>query len=445
MKYRSAPAASSTLPTGIPYIIGNEAAERFSYYGMRAILIVFMTQYLMNDSGQLEVMGEEDAKIWFHTFLSAVYFTPLLGALLADGLLGKFRTIILLSIVYCAGHFVLALDETRWGLALGLGLIAVGAGGIKPCVSSHVGDQFGESNQHLLSTTFGWFYFSINLGAFVSFLLTPWLLKTHGPSLAFAVPGVLMVVATLTFWAGRYHFAHIPPAGLGFVRETFSGLGLRTMAKLAGVYAFVSVFWALFDQTGSSWVLQALQMDRLVLGYELLPSQIQAANPLLIMLLIPVFTYVLYPALNKLFPLNTMRKMGIGLLLTAASFGIISLIQMRIDSGLAPHITWQILAYILITAGEVMVSITCLEFSYTQAPRKMKSLIMALFLMSASIGNLFTAAVNHFIQNPDGTLKLEGADYFWFFTVVMFVTILLFTIYARFYREQRFIQRESSA
>jgi len=113
--YRQAPLASNTLPSGIPYIIGNEAAERFSFYGMRAILVVFMTQYLLGDNGELAVMSEDDAKGWYHYFLSAVYFTPILGALLADGVLGKFRTIILLSIVYVIGNFVLALDETRWG------------------------------------------------------------------------------------------------------------------------------------------------------------------------------------------------------------------------------------------------------------------------------------------------------------------------------------------
>ncbi len=442
-KYRQAPLASNTLPSGIPYIIGNEAAERFSFYGMRAILIVFMTQYLLGDNGELTVMDEDDAKGWYHYFLSAVYFTPILGAILADGVLGKFRTIILLSIVYVAGHFVLALDETRWGLAVGLGLIALGAGGIKPCVTSHVGDQFGQSNQHLLSTTYGWFYFSINLGAFISFLLTPWLLKHYGASVAFAVPGILMLIATITFWAGRHKFAHIPPQGMSFIKDIFSKTGLATIAKLAVVYAFVSVFWALFDQTGSSWVLQAQQMDRVIFGYELLPSQIQSANPLLIMILIPLFAFFIYPAIDRFFPLSSMRKIGIGLLLTAISFIIITWIQSQIDNGQTPHISWQLLAYIIITAGEVMVSITCLEFSYTQAPRSMKSFVMALFLMSAAIGNLFTGTVNFFIQNADGTSKLEGTDYFIFFTGIMLVTTLLFTLYARFYKERTYIQHET--
>src|SRR5690606_9656710 len=109
------------------------------------------------------------------------------GAILSDWLLGKYRTIILLSLVYCAGHIALSADETRLGLFAGLILIAIGAGGIKPCVSAHVGDQFGAKNQQLLPRVFGWFYFSINLGAAVSSLLTPVLLKRHGPWLAFGV------------------------------------------------------------------------------------------------------------------------------------------------------------------------------------------------------------------------------------------------------------------
>jgi len=440
--YRSAPIASAHMPPGIPFIIGNEGAERFSFYGMRAILVVFMTQALMDAGGNPDVMSEEEAKGWFHLFVSAVYLTPLLGALISDGWLGKYRTVIALSIVYCLGHFVLAIDHTRLGLALGLGLIAFGAGGIKPCVSAHVGDQFGRGNEHLLSRMFGWFYFSINLGAFASMLATPWLLAAYGPSIAFAVPGVLMLAATLIFWSGRWRFAHVPPTGMSFVRQVFSGAGLKTLARLCLIYAFVAVFWALFDQTGSSWVLQAQHMDRVMLGFEVLPSQIQAANPLLVMLLIPLFSYVIYPAIDRIFPLTELRKIGIGMFVTVLAFAIPTWIQMQIDSGLTPHIGWQLLAYVVLTSAEVMISITCLEFSYTQAPKVMKSFVMAFFMLSISAGNLFTSAVNFFIANPDGTSKLEGADYFLFFTLLMLVTAFVFTVAARFYRGERHIHAE---
>src|ERR1700754_771583 len=147
-RYRTSPDQNfSGMPPGIPYIVGNEAAERFSFYGMRSILIVFMTSYLMDATGKLAVMSDHEATGWFHEFVSAVYFLPILGAIISDGFLGKYRTILWLSLVYCLGHLSLALNDTRLGLALGLLLIAVGAGGIKPCVSAHVGDQFGAGNQ----------------------------------------------------------------------------------------------------------------------------------------------------------------------------------------------------------------------------------------------------------------------------------------------------------
>ena len=164
------------MPSGIPYIVGNEAAERFSFYGMKAILAVFMTEYLLDGSGNSAVMGDADAKFYLHSFVVAGYLFPLAGAILADWFFGKYRTILWLSIIYCLGHLSLALDETRFGLGLGLSLIAIGTGAIKPCVSAHVGDQFGANNRHLLSRVFGWFYLAINLGALASTLLTPILL-----------------------------------------------------------------------------------------------------------------------------------------------------------------------------------------------------------------------------------------------------------------------------
>src|SRR5947209_20557899 len=156
-QYLTSPPKISMMPPGVPYIVGNEAAERFSYYGMNSILVVFMTHLLLNAKGRPAPMSEADADGWYHMFVSCAYFLPIAGAFLADAILGKYRTILYLSIVYCLGHLTLAINHTRIGLVLGLGLIALGAGGIKPCVSANVGDQFGPSNQHLLTRVFSWF------------------------------------------------------------------------------------------------------------------------------------------------------------------------------------------------------------------------------------------------------------------------------------------------
>lgn len=418
--YLTAPVPTKKLPGGIPYIIGNEAAERFSFYGMKGILVVFMTTYLslLPGAGGNEPMSDTDAIANYHLFTTAVYFTPILGALLSDILLGKYLTIMILSIVYCIGHGALALMglgegiDPGWMLFLGLGLISFGSGGIKPCVSAHVGDQFGASNGHMLSKIFGWFYFSINVGAFVSTLLTPWFLEWYGPHLAFGVPGVLMCIATFLFWCGRKKFVHVPAGGMKWFRETFSWQGISAILKLGVIYVFVAVFWALFDQTGSSWVLQAEDLDRDWLGVTWLASQIQAVNPIMILVYIPLFTFIVYPLINKVFKLTPIRKISIGLFVMVVGFAMVSIVQASIDAGLRPSIGWQIAAYAILTASEVMVSITCLEFSYTQAPKTMKSVIMALFLISVSLGNLFTAGVNSVIlmdSNADGVKAVASA------------------------------------
>ena len=179
--YRTTPEEIEDMPPGVPYIVANECAERFSFYGMKTILVVFMQKYMMDAAGKPDHLDDEEARSWYHTFSMVTYATPLLGAFVSDVVLGKYRTILYFSIVYCGGHLALALNETRVGVAIGLSLIAFGAGGIKPCVSANVGDQFGAANQHLLTKVFGYFYFSINLGAFTSSLITPVLLAEVRP------------------------------------------------------------------------------------------------------------------------------------------------------------------------------------------------------------------------------------------------------------------------
>lgn len=414
MSHRTSPADLTGMPPGIPHIIGNEAAERFSFYGMKGILTVFMAQYLhlMDGSGNVPI-SEAQAASNYHYFNMLVYATPLLGALLADIFIGKYMTIMLLSIVYCAGHACLAYmgvyGEAPIWLMAGLGLIALGSGGIKPCVSAHVGDQFGSRNAHLLPKIFNWFYFSINIGALVSMLLTPWLLEWYGPHWAFGVPGVLMALATIVFWIGRKRFIHVPPGGRKFTRELFSGGGWKALAKLLPLYVFIAIFWALFDQTGSTWIFQSLDMDRNFLGYEWLPSQIQSLNSLFVLTFIPLFAYGLYPAIDKIWKLTPLRKIGVGLFIMAGSFALVALIQQWIDGGQRPNISWQILAFAMLTASEVMVSIVALEYAYTQSPKTIKSLVMCYYLMAVAFGNFLVAKVNDFIQIPSAATEQFAA------------------------------------
>ena len=216
----------------------------------------------------------------------------------------------------------------------------------------------------------------------------------------------------------------------------------RGLARLGGIYVFVAVFWSLYDQTASAWVQQAEHMNRNFLGIEWLPAQVQAVNPLLILMLVPVFTSVVYPAAAKFVPLTARGKIACGLFLTVPAFLIPAWAQAQIAAGVAPSIGWQLLAYVIITSAEVLVSITCLEFSYTQAPRTLKSFVMSLYFLSITAGNLLTSAVNAFIQNADGTSRISETSYYLLFAGFMTVAAIAFTATNRGQRESAILQQE---
>jgi POT family proton-dependent oligopeptide transporter len=199
-------------PKGIPYIVGNEAAERFSYYGMRSILQAYLTTMFVASAALSTDQAGNLAQERVSLFMAGVYAFPMLGAILADRLLGKYHTILWLSLFYCVGHATLAFaGSTQAGVYTGLAFIALGAGGIKPNVSANVGDQFTKANKHLVANIYQIFYFSINVGSFGSTLLIPYLNKHVGHEIAFGLPGILMGIATLVFWLGRDRFIKIPP------------------------------------------------------------------------------------------------------------------------------------------------------------------------------------------------------------------------------------------
>jgi POT family proton-dependent oligopeptide transporter len=445
------------FPKQIKFIIGNEACERFSFYGMRSILVVFMVQYLM--------IAEKDAKATYHLFVSACYLLPLLGGYVADRFLGKYRTILYLSLLYCIGHATLSMFESKTGLYWGLGLIALGSGGIKPCISSFVGDQFTEKNKHLVEHVFNMFYFSVNFGSFFSTLLIPWTLAKYGPSVAFGIPGVLMGVATLIYWMGRANYVNVPPTGktgtAGFgsiflhsllnIGKKKSGQSLFEVAKkkfsveevegakaawdVFKLFLAVSAFWALFDQHGSSWVLQATQMDLLVWGLNFKPSQIAALNPIMVMVLIPLFSFGLYPAIDKLgFKMTPLRKMTAGMFLAALSFVFVGVFQMFLDNGQKLSVAWQFIPYLILTMSEVMVSIPGLEFAYTQAPRSMKGTIMSFWLLTVFFGNILTAYISKINV-------FKGSHFFFFFAIFMAVLSVAFAFAVSRYKVRSFLEK----
>ncbi len=498
------------MPRQIPFIIGNEACERFSFYGMRNVLTDFLVGYLLISLAEAD--RQPAAKEVFHIFVMGVYFFPLLGGWLADRFLGKYRVIFWLSIVYCVGQALLAYSiDSKEGFYAGLFLIALGSGGIKPCVSAFVGDQFDQTNKHLAKVVFDAFYFIINFGSFFASLLIPPLLKSGHARWAFGVPAILMAVSTVVLFAGRKKYVHVTPAGKdpnGFlsvcITALFRGGGLNAGSVLVGlgslgalgalllwqslglvataclsiviflsfagagvwlraenargvhpdedvdgvkavlrvlvIFALVTPFWSLFDQKASTWILQAKSMQLPGWSWFTTASQMQALNPLLVMLLIPFNNLVLYPGLKKRGVEPTaLRRMGLGIAFSGLAWIVVGSLQLAIDGGQSLPILWQILPYALLTFGEVLVSATGLEFAYSQAPRRMKGVLMSFWSLSVTIGNLWVLLVNASVKNETVTRRIteQGwgvvATQMYFFAGFAFVAAGAFALYARKY------------
>lgn len=213
-----------SFPSQTKYIVGNEACERFSFYGMRSILTLYMTHMLL--------MSDQEAMEIAHLFNAGIYILPLLGAWIADRFLGRYKTILFISLFYCVGHAVLAaadwvstVEARQLILFIGLFIIAMGAGGIKPCVSAFVGDQVeGQRDSSIMTRVYAAFYWSINLGSFFSFLVIPWVRQNWGYSWAFGIPGIFMGIATFIFWCGRKQYRHKAPAQPHFLPALFTRL-----------------------------------------------------------------------------------------------------------------------------------------------------------------------------------------------------------------------------
>uniref|UniRef100_A0A672U7Q0 Solute carrier family 15 member 1 n=1 Tax=Strigops habroptila TaxID=2489341 RepID=A0A672U7Q0_STRHB len=361
--------------------------ERFSYYGMRAVLVLYFKYFLQWDDNLSTAI--------YHTFVALCYLMPILGALIADSWLGKFKTIISLSIVYTIGQSVMSVssisdltDHNRDGIPdnisvhialsmIALILIALGTGGIKPCVSAFGGDQFEEDQEKQRTRFFSIFYLSINAGSLISTIITPILraqtcgihTKQRCYPLAFGVPAALMAVSLVVFVIGSGMYKKVQPQGNIMIR-VFKCIGFaiknrfrhrskefpkrehwldwasekydkrlivqtKMVLKVLFLYIPLPMFWALFDQQGSRWTLQATTMDGNFGSVQIQPDQMQTVNPILIIVMVPVVDAVIYPLIKKCkINFTPLRKITVGMFLASLAFVAAALVQVQIDKTL---------------------------------------------------------------------------------------------------------------
>ena len=423
---------------------GHGVCGRAAFHGTSAVLTAYMVGWLLYDA--------RDARANYHAFLAAACLAQLLGGWIADRFPGRGRAVLWISLLAVAGHAALAAWPSRTGLAVGLGLVALGAGGLRPVGPATMAGLIGPDEPASPARGPGWPLLVAGLGLAAARLLVPGLLRAGTPALAFAVPGLLMACAV----ALRAVRGAVPPAPSaaqrpdGFLRVTWRAVrrlgtgrpgehwldaardrhpaeaveGTKSVFRVLGVLAVVPLFWSLFEQTGSSWVLQARAMGLEVGGWSLEPSQLQAAGPLFAVALVPLLTRVVLPWLARRGRVSTpLQQVSAGLFATALSFVAAAAVQRLVDLGHPPHALWQLPQYFLLAVGEVLVALIGLEFAHAQAPRAMRRTITSLWLVAMAVGNLVTWLLNRLVG-------LEGAAYFLLFAGLMLAAALAFRVVA---------------
>ncbi|CAH1277567.1 SLC15A2, partial [Branchiostoma lanceolatum] len=358
------------FPGCVYFIIAHVFCERASYYSSRAILVLYLTRFLDFD--------EDAATAMYHAFVMLCHFSAPIGAMVADGWLGKYKTILCSCFIYAAGSITMAITALpplgapdKVGPLIALLLISLGIGGLGPSVSAFGGDQFSANQEGMIQLYFNMFFFSTNAGAVIFFYLIPQLrsdVQCYGDdcySLAFGITAGLILAATLLFVAGTSMYKKNPPSGnmIGLVfRTIMSALknkftsqsrekrnhwldwasdnyerdlveDIKIVLHVMVLFLPLPMFFALSEQYGSRWTLQAEKMDGSLgpIG-NIKPDQMQVTTALLILIFIPTFKGIVYPLLAKCNLLvKPLQRMGAGMFLVGASFLIAGLIELRLE------------------------------------------------------------------------------------------------------------------
>ena len=453
-------------PRSLSTLFFTEMWERFSYYGMRALLVL----YLVNSLNY----SESEALHIYAVYTGLVYLTPLIGGYLADRFLGTQKSIFIGGLTMMIGHFLMAFPDY---LYLAIGMLIIGNGYFKPNISSLLGKLY-KSNDVRRDSGFSIFYVGINVGAFLAPLIVGYVGETINWHYGFAIAGFGMLAGLIQFYYGQNKIIKedttqqsrkLKSADWGLITiisliniplillilevnevinnyffeillalVTFISFYLLTRKKqllpakedlkkivYIGVLSiFVIFFWMGFEQAGGSLTLFANNsVDRNFLGFIIPASFFQSINPLIIILIGPMIANFWLRVDRSKSNINTPQKMGLGLLLLAGGFFLITLVNNSSDSAIS--LWWLVGVYFLHTLGELCLSPIGLSMVSKVSPRKIASLMMGFWFLSSAVANFMAGKL-------PGILQANNLDLFTFLTVTSIVAGLLLLLISTF-------------
>lgn len=380
---------SKRHPKGLYFLFFTEMWERFSYYGMRSLLVYYMMKHLM--------FAQDKSSHIYGLYTGFVYFTPFFGGLLADRVLGQRRTVIIGAVLMAIGHFLMAFEPTFYPALL---FLIFGNGCFKPNISTQVGGLYALGD-HRRDRAYGIFYMGINLGAFFSPLVCGTLGERYGWHWGFGAAGVGMIIGLVIYLSGQKYLAPDnimqKAAGLTIKEEPLTRDDKNKIIALVVMCIFTVIFWAVYEQQGNTMALwMDANTDRNVLGWEVPASWLQALNPMMIFLFIPLFNQVWMRQAARNKEPSSIGKMGIGCILLGISFLVMIPGTWAYAAQGKASLWWLVACTFILTVGEIYLSPIGLSLVTKLAPVRMVSMLMGVWFLSSFGGNYLSGFLGTF-------------------------------------------------
>ena len=380
-------------PVGLYVLFFTEMWERFSYYGMRAILVLYLVAATTDSNAGLG-WSNGDALALYGWYTMLVYVASIPGGWIADKFLGQKKSVLYGGILLVAGHSILAVEQ-MWAFYTGLGLIIAGVGMLKPNISTMVGGLYKQGDIRR-DKGFTIFYIGINLGAFLSALIVGYVGETYGWHYGFGLAGIGMAAGLIQYLAGQKHLAHVgnflgtskDEAEKEAMKKPLTKIEKDRVIVLFISFLLVIVFWGAFEQAGGLMNIYASEKtDRMLMGWEVPASWFQSLNAMFIIFL--GTSVALYWANRKLKGKvsTSLFKMIVGLIIMGTGFFFMTAAAGQYESNGSSSMYWLVLAYLFHTIGELCISPVALSYITKLAPLKYASLMMGVYFAMTGFGN----------------------------------------------------------
>tara|TARA_Y100001954_G_scaffold177480_1_gene188670 strand:- start:2865 stop:4199 length:1335 start_codon:yes stop_codon:yes gene_type:complete len=380
-------------PKGLFVLFFTEMWERFSYYGMRAILVLYLvTQTTGDNPGLGWTSGEALALYGWYTML--VYVASIPGGWIADRLIGQKKSVLIGGLTLCLGHSILAFEQ-MWAFYSGLGLIIAGVGLLKPNISTMVGGLY-EQGDIRRDKGFTIFYIGINIGAFLSSLIVGYVGEVHGWHYGFGLAGIGMLLGQLVYMAGQKHLIHVGnlltktenPEEKEKYNQPLTKIEIDRVKVLLLSFLIVIVFWGAFEQAGGLMNIYTLEKtNRVIAGMTIPASVFQSLNAAFIILLGTSVAGYWASRSSKNKEASSLFKMAVGTMIMGTGFFFMSAASAEFDANGSSAMYWLVLAYLFHTIGELCASPVALSFITKLAPVKYASIMMGVYFAMTGFGN----------------------------------------------------------